>query len=350
MEIKAGIVGYGYMGHYHHKRIDETDGMSLVAVYDVDINKCDELRNTDIIIYNSLENLLLDDAIDLIIICTPNDVHAEIAIEALRHKKNVLCEKPATLSLCEMKRVIAEAKENGKIFTVHQNRRWDTDYKVVKRVINESLVGQPTTIISQTFGQRGVCFGWRADPQKGGGMVFDWGIHLIDQVLMLYPNNAVVGVYARLRSILTPVVDDYFEIELELDNDIIAHISVGTFALQEQPRWFIFGDKGTLKLNDFSGSSGGLARIRSGIQKFKRVDPNAVLGPSRTMAHLEKGDLENLPLPEVIVENNFYANLCKALNGEEAEIVTYEEMIRDMEVIEKVFESSKLGQKLKVKI
>lgn len=351
MSIKSriyyvGIVGYGYMGNFHCKKVNETDGLKLRAVFDIDEKKTEEMELKDINIYKNMEDMCTDSAIDLIIICTPNDSHAQLAIKALEHGKHVLCEKPAAMSAAELDEIINKAEKYGKLFTVHQNRRWDKDYQTVREVLAGELIGQPVTIISQTFGQRGVCFGWRADPEKGGGMLYDWGIHLIDQLLLLFPERKVKSVYARLRSILTPAVDDYFEAELEFDNETVAHISVGTFALQDLPRWFIFGDKGTLRLDDFTGTAGGVSRIKEGVKDFQRVTKNQALGPSRTMAHLEKENLENIPLPSVEGINNFYQNLLAALNKEESEIVTYDEMRRDMQVLEAVFESSAKSQKI----
>lgn len=345
----VGIAGYGYMGNFHCNRVKETDGLELRAVFDIDRTKTEKIdheAHKDIIIYQDMESLCMDEKIDLVIICTPNDSHAQLAVKALAHGKHVLCEKPAAMSLEELDLIIHTAEENDRMFTVHQNRRWDKDYQTVRKVLESGLIGQPVTVISQTFGQRGVCFGWRADPKKGGGMLYDWGIHLIDQLLILFPDSKIISVYARLRSILTPAVDDYFEAELEFDNEIVAHISVGTFALQDLPRWFIFGDKGTLRLEDFTGTSGGLSKIKEGVREFKRVTKNQALGPSRTMAHLEKENLEDLPLPVAEGENKFYENLVAALRNEKSDIVTYREMRRDMQVLEAVFESSAKAQRI----
>ncbi len=340
--IKAGIIGFGYMGNFHMNRMRKMNGMEPYAAFDIDGTKLLDAKEEGLLIYNELSSFLNDDEIDLVVICTPNEVHAELAIHALNAGKHVLCEKPATMSVAELEEVLESARRNNRIFTTHQNRRWDNDYKVVKQIVKEQTIGGITTILSQTFGQRGVCFGWRADPEKGGGMMYDWGVHLIDQLLMLFDDRKVISVYARLRSILTPVVDDYFELELEFERDVVAHISVGTFALQNVPRWFVFGDKGTLKLDDFSGTKGGISKIKDNIRGFRRVAQNASLGPSRTMAHLEKENFEDIYLP--VVEDTpyeFYRNLIASIKGEETQVVTPEQMLRAMKVIETAFESSK---------
>lgn len=347
--VKAGIIGFGYMGHFHLKRSLEVEGIEVIATYDISEEKMQEAKSEGLLIFDTVDELLCLKELSLIIICTPNNFHKFYAIKALEAGKNVLCEKPATMNAEEAKEIVACADRNGKFFTVHQNRRWDKDYLVVKEVYASQEIGEFTTINSWTYGQRGVCYGWRADSISGGGMLFDWGVHLIDQILQLYAGHRIKKVYGRLVSVLTPVVDDYFEVKLIFDNDVCANISVGTFALQPTPRWFVFGDRGTLKLDDFSGTEGGVARIKGSVKGFESVKGHKSLGPSRTMAHLEPENLETLVLP--VIEDKtyeFYKNLVLAVRGEAEPCVKHEEVIRLMEVVDLIFKSSERGEMLTV--
>lgn len=349
--IKVGIVGFGYMGHFHLNKANEMEGFEVVAAFDSNPDKLMDAQKAGLKACSTMKELLAIEDIDLIIIATPNQMHAKYAIEALNAKKHVLCEKPATMNCEEAKQVVECANKNERIFTVHQNRRWDLDYMVVQKVKEEKEIGSFTTIESRTYGQRGVCFGWRADPEAGGGMLYDWGVHLIDQILQLFPTNKVVSVYGRLLSVLTPVVDDYFEVKLRLDNEVCANVSVGTFALQDLPRWFVFGDRGTLKLDDFTGNRGGAARIKGTVKGFESVIGHKNLGPSRTMAHLEPENFEKLNLP--IVEDKsmeFYRNLLGAIRGEEELYVTQEDILRLMSVVDAVFLSAAQEDIIKVSI
>lgn len=345
--IKVGIIGFGYMGNFHLNHFKEIEGVDVVSAYDIDSEKLLDAKDAGLITYATLEDFLAQ-TIDLVVVATPNDSHKDLVLACLNSGKHCLCEKPVAMNVEELEEMIACAKHNNLIFTVHQNRRWDKDYLVVKEAIASGKIGNVTTIISQTFGERGVCFGWRAIPENGGGMVYDWGIHLFDQLLMLFGSRKVISVYSRLRSILTPSVDDYFEVELEFEEDIVAHISVGTFALQKCPRWFVFGDKGTLKLDDFSGEKGGMTKIKDNIRKFKRVNTSSVHGPSRTMAHLEREDIEEIELPKVERDElYFHKNLIDSILGKATIEVKHEEMQRDMKLIQAVFESSKTGEKVR---
>ena len=141
--VRAGIVGFGYMGRFHLRKSRLCPEMEVVAVYDVDKSKAGEARQEGLISTHSLEELLAMD-LDLILVCTPNDSHRDITIAALKAGKNVMCEKPATLSAAEAEEVVAAAESMGLFYTIHQNRRWDHDYLQVKKVL-EDLPGHSDT-------------------------------------------------------------------------------------------------------------------------------------------------------------------------------------------------------------
>lgn len=348
--VNAGIIGFGYMGHFHLNKVRQLPDAQVVAAYDVDAQRLEDARENGLTAYDSLEAFLARPDMTLVFVCTPNNVHAQLAIACLKAGKNVMCEKPVTMNSAELEQVITAAEESGKIFTVHQNRRWDVDYLMVRQVVEQGVIGQPTTIQSRVYGQRGVCFGWRADPKAGGGMLYDWGIHLIDQFLGLFRGHQVTSVYARLQSILTPAVDDSFELQMIFDNNVCAKVQVGTFCLQDAPRWFVYGDRGTLKIDDFTGQTGGMARIRGQVQGFDSVFGKN-LGPSRTMAPLKPEYVETLPLPQVETDPlAYHRNLIAAAQGLEAPIVSHADMRRDMLVVDAAFESSRRNEVIKLSI
>lgn len=348
--LKVGIIGFGYMGNFHYEKISHFDGIEVTCAFDNNEEKLNNAESNGLKIYRTLEDFLKED-LDLVVIATPNQWHEKYAVAAMKAGKNVLCEKPATMSVAEMEHIIAVSKETGKFFTVHQQRRFDPDYRVVKDIVNSGEIGKITTIESRVLGERGVCFGWRADPESGGGMLYDWGVHLIDQILQLYPEEMVVSIYARVLSVLTPAVDDLFEITLNLSNGVCAKVNVGTFALQKLPRWFVFGDRGTLKLDDFSGVEGGVARIKGEVQGFESVVGQKVLGPSRTMAPLKPEYLEKIDLPkEEDMTLEYWRNIVASLNGKESPYVTPDQILRQMKIVEASFESAEKDEVIKVNI
>lgn len=98
MVVKAAIIGLGYMGHFHRDKLKMLDGVELVAVYDQDESKLAEALSLGLKPYSTLDTMLDSPEIDLVLICTPNDVHASLAEAALRHGKHVMCEKPVTMN------------------------------------------------------------------------------------------------------------------------------------------------------------------------------------------------------------------------------------------------------------
>ena len=347
---KIGIIGYGYMGHFHHDKAKQFSDLEVTCAFDTVEEKRQDAQTARLTTYDNLEDFLKEDT-DLVIIATPNQWHTPYAIASMRAGKNVLCEKPATMSVKELEDIIAVCNETGKFYTVHQQRRFDPDYRVVRDVIRSGEIGKVTTIESRVLGERGVCFGWRADPESGGGMLYDWGVHLIDQILQLYPEEKVTSIYARILSVLTPAVDDLFEVTMNLSNGVCAKVNVGTFALQKLPRWFVFGDRGTLKLDDFSGTVGGAARIKGEVKGFDSVVGQKVLGPSRTMAPLKPEFLEKLELPkEEDMTMAYWTQLREAILGNKAPIVTTDQIMRQMKIVETAFESSRKNEVIKTNI
>lgn len=349
-EIKVAIVGFGYMGRFHYIKTKSLPGVRTVGIFDFDDEVKKNALEDGLKVYSSFEELIMDE-IDLVVVSTPNDSHFEYAKKALENGKNVLCEKPVVLEIKQLQELIDISEKNKLVFTVHQNRRWDKDFSVIKKVIDSKIIGDPVTIWSETFGQRGVCFGWRADPSKGGGMLYDWGIHLIDQALMLFKDKKVISIYGELRSVLTPVVDDYFEVELKFENDVTVHITMGTFALIDKPRWYMIADRGTLKIDDFSGKNGDIKKIKENVRAFARVKSNSNVGPSRTLAHLEMQNFEDTILPTPDDKPlEFWRNLIASVRGDETTYITHSEMMRDLVILNKVIESNRLQQRLEVEL
>lgn len=348
--VNVGIIGFGYMGRFHLEKARHFDHVKVISVFDTDKEKLKEAENNHLEVCRTLDGFLKTE-IDLVVIATPNQWHETYAVACMRAGKNVMCEKPAALSVQEVEHIKKCCEETGRFFTVHQQRRWDADYRAVCKVVRSGEIGKVTTIESRVLGERGVCFGWRADPESGGGMLYDWGVHLIDQILQLYETETVVSVYARILSVLTPAVDDFFEIIMMLSNGVCAKISVGTFALQKLPRWFVFADRGTMKLDDFSAKTGGVARIKREVRGFDSVVGQKALGPSRTMAPLQPEFIEHLNIPaQEDMGLEYWDNLIQAAEGTARLHVTIDQVVRQMRVVETALASAEANEVIKTRI
>lgn len=185
MGIQLGIVGYGGMGGFHHRNASKIEGVQVVGAYDIDPVRVQVAEESGLRGFSSLEDLLACEDINTVLVAVPNDCHMEICIAASNAGKHVICEKPAALNVDELDQMIAAAGRNGKLFTVHQNRRWDKDFRIVKDILDSGELGKVYSIQSRLHGSGGVMFGWRGEKKHGGGMLYDWGVHFIDQLMWM---------------------------------------------------------------------------------------------------------------------------------------------------------------------
>ena len=167
--IRVVVVGYGGMGGWHCDRIRSMEKFELAGVWDINPAKLENAREDGIFTYGSFEEVLADESVRLLVIATWNDVHKPLCIEAMRRGKNVISEKPVSMSLADLDETIAVAKETGKLFTVHQNRRWDDDYLTMKNIRDKNLLGKVFRIESRVQGSRGIPGDWRRE--KGHGSI-----------------------------------------------------------------------------------------------------------------------------------------------------------------------------------
>ena len=174
MKHQMAIIGYGGMGGWHHQNVSERiPAIHVKGAYDIRQEALDKAVHNGLYAYSSVEELLADPELDLVTVATPNNFHKDLVIRCLRAGKNVISEKPVAMNAPELEEMMAAAKESGKVFSVHQNRRWDKDYAIVKKALQSGVIGEPYFIESRVQGSRGPLFGWRGYKIDGGGMLLD---------------------------------------------------------------------------------------------------------------------------------------------------------------------------------
>ncbi len=340
MSKKIAIVGYGGMGSWHHKNIARVENLTVAGAYDIDPERLRLARENGIRGYESLDELLRGPAVDIVLVATPNHVHKELSIAALNAGKHVVCEKPAMLDSGELTQVLALAEEKGLLFSAHQNRRWDQDYNIVKAALEEGTLGSPFYIESRVQGSKGIPGDWRAEKAAGGGMLLDWGVHLIDQLLLL-DKSPVIQVTAHLMKVKYPEVDDNFKLLLKFQSGLSALVEVSTSCYVRLPRWHVSGDLGTLVINDWD-CEGKIVRAWKEPEEWGIV--NTAAGPTKTMAPRPLDSIEELPLPEADPDwADFYRNFMRATDGQDPLIVRPAESLRVMRVIDAAFRSAEEG-------
>ncbi|MCD6351580.1 MAG: Gfo/Idh/MocA family oxidoreductase [Armatimonadetes bacterium] len=328
MSIKCAVVGYGpahSMGAHHCGQIRNTEGLELVAVADVDPERAKLAGEQEgVRAYSSLTELLEKSEAELVTLVTPHDTHAPLAIEALQAGRHVITEKVMCLNTDEADRMIEAARAAGRMLSVYQNRRWDTDYVTVRSVIEAGLLGQVFDIESAVGGY-GRPRGWRGEKKHGGGMLYDWGAHLVDQVVQMVPSQPV-RVFATMQHRVWDVdVETHASVHITFADGCVAHVDVGCISWIPRHRWLVRGEAGAL----FKQTLGDDSKV----QVSTSIDSLS----SR---------IEVDPVPASW--GSYYENIAAHLLRGEELIVKPEQVRTAVAVIEAAFKSAQTGEAVAV--
>ena len=345
MKKNIAVVGYGGQGGWHANHALKSDVIALGGIFDIKEERQQAARDAGIKAYNSLDEILADNSIDIVVCATPNDVHKDIVIRSLEAGKNVVCEKPVALSIEDFDDMCEAAKKAGKLFTVHQNRRWDVDFLAIKSVIESGEIGETINIESRVHGSRGIPSDWRCLKPYGGGMVLDWGVHLIDQALMVLGFDGIESVRCTFEHITNDEVDDGFKLWINYANGKEAFIEVGTYNFIAMPRFYMRAKNGSAFISDW--------RENCKVAKCKAWHESDVV-PVQTAAGLTKtmAPRDSITLDEYELErpksdvHDYYRNFIRTAHGEDTQFVTHDQMRVVLKVIMKAFESVECGEKV----
>ena len=189
--VRVGLLGYGAIGHEHSRAVRFVDGLNLTAVCDTSEARLHaaEAAAPGIATTTDANALLERDDVDLIVVSTPPNTHASWALRAIRAGKHVIVEKPFAIRTDEADAVMAEAEATGKLAVVYQNRRFDPDHLAVRRAVDSGALGDVFQIETFVGGYDHPCNLWHSDEGVSGGAFYDWGSHVIDQILDLMPGD-----------------------------------------------------------------------------------------------------------------------------------------------------------------
>lgn len=243
--VRVGVIGYGYAGRtFHVPLLQATAGIELVAVGSSQAeNVRQALPQVDVIADPCV--LFARDDIDLVVIATPNDTHAPLAADALRAGKHVVIDKPFALNLAEARALMALADSSGRLLSVFQNRRWDSDFLAVSKAIADGEIGEVAHFKTHFDRFRPeVRARWREQAGPGAGIWYDLGPHLIDQALELF--GLPTGVSGRLAiQRQDGESPDWAHVLLDYGKpQVILHASMLVAAGSR--RFVVHGDRGSL--------------------------------------------------------------------------------------------------------
>ena len=337
MKKNIAIVGYGGQGGWHADWARKSEVLELAGIYDIRECQMELARSRGIHTYNSLADILNDKNVDIVLCATPNDVHKEIVIAAMNAGKHVVCEKPVALSVEDFDDMVAAAKKNGVYFSVHQNRRWDVDYLAIKSIIESGEIDEVINIESRVHGSRGIPSDWRCQKAYGGGMILDWGVHLIDQMLQLIPEK-IVRIYCEVTNITNDEVDDGFNLHLIFESGKRATIEVATYNFIHMPRFYMQCKKGTALIVDWQKKCQ-VAKLKAWHEKDV-IPVQTAAGITKTMAPRDEITIDSYEIERPVSDvHDFYRNFTAAIDGKAEQKIKNCEVRRVLLVMENAFKS-----------
>jgi len=337
--IRVGLIGFGFVSKtFHVPLLKGTDGYKITAVSSsrpADVSAV--LGDVDVV--SDPKALATHPDIDLVVIASPNETHAPLAELAMRAGRNVVVDKPFTITVEEARHLAAVAREKDVLLSVFQNRRWDSDFLTVQDAIRRDLIGKVVLFESRIDRYRPeVRDRWREVPGPGAGLLYDLGPHLIDQTLVLFgiPDSVQATLAKQRRGART---DDFFQIVLRY-GEMVATLEAGSLVSGGSPRFSVHGEKASVVKQKPDVQED---QLRAGVLPGSRdwgLDPDdAVLYDGAT------GDTRALKAARGD-QRGYYVALREALLGRAPNPVPPEQGASVMAIIEAAFRSEKEGRRV----
>lgn len=337
--LKVGVIGFGYVGRvFHLPYIQATEGLALHAICS---SRGDEVRKSypGVKIFDGAKAMCADDALDVVVIASPNATHRPFAEMALRAGKHVVIDKPFTTNLRDAEAVLKAARAAGKHVIVFQNRRWDSDFLAISDVVRSGVLG-PIRHVESAFDvfEPAVSNNWRFAKGEGTGRWFDLAPHLVDQALLLF--GAPERVTADIRCLRAEAgADDWFMVTLHY-RQLNVVLRGSMLARFPAPRFVIHGMKGGAVKKGLDIQEAQLVRQISPSDEAFGVDPD----PLR-LRH-QDGSTQDMPAPRGC-HRQFYALLVATLNQKSPLFISEDQMLAVMHIIEIAARSAREGRTLK---
>jgi predicted dehydrogenase len=360
-EINVGVIGYGLGGRvFHAPFVNAVSGLRLSAIMQ---RKGDEAAKAypSARIARSVEDLLGDKSIELVVVSTPNATHFELATQALEAGKHVVIDKPFAATSEQALQLGQLAASKGLLVIPFHNRRWDGDFLTVKKLIAEGVLGRLVTFEShfdrfRPIPREGT---WKEAEDPANGMLFDLGPHLVDQVLALF--GAPDAITASVRSDRDQTaIEDAFDITLHYPGangkGMLAHCSASYLACDNAPRFLMHGTCGSFRkygLDPQEPALVGGAKVPAMTSNEVWLEENSARWGVLTVAPYP-ADPATLVIREEKTEpgdyRGFYANVRDAILGKAPLAVTPQDGYRVIRLLELARESSTKACTLPVRL
>jgi scyllo-inositol 2-dehydrogenase (NADP+) len=336
--INTGLCSFGMSGLvFHSPFLTINPHFNFYAVWERTKNLAEE-KYPHVKTYRTLEAMLADDLLELVIINTPNYTHYEYAKKSLEAGKHVIVEKPFTIDVQQAMDLIGIAKKQNKVLSVYQNRRYDSDYKTIKKVLSENLLGELVEVEMHFDRYREELSPkeHKETPGPGAGILYDLGSHLIDQALQLFGKPEKI--FADIR-IIRPQskVDDYFELLLYYPK-LRVRLKASYIVREALPGYILHGLKGSFIKPKTDVQE---TLLKEGVIPGKKdwgTEPETEKGLLHT-------DIKGKEVIEFITSeqgnyNDYYQAMYEAIRNNQPVPVTAEEGAEVVKIIMASFKSS----------
>ena len=248
--LGVGILGYApSVGRLHGCGAAATPGLQLSGACDLSLERLDQARADfpGIKTYSSAAALAADPAIDLVIIATAPNTHAQLSIEMMQAGKHVICEKPLALTRAEADAMRAAAQRNMVHLSCHQNRRWDQDYLAIRQAVKAVLIGDLFYMETFVGGFSHPCGYWHSHAPVSGGTSYDWGGHYLDWIVSLMPGRVQsVRATSHKRVWHDVTNNDQERLQLRFAGGQEAEFMHSDIAAARKPKWYLLGTAGAI--------------------------------------------------------------------------------------------------------
>ncbi|MDE8034186.1 Gfo/Idh/MocA family oxidoreductase [Actinobacillus equuli subsp. equuli] len=341
--INVALAGAGYSSRVFHVPFFKQDArFQIVKVFERTTNNA-QLWLPEVETVRSFDALLSDE-VDLVVITTPNQTHYEMVKSALLAGKHVLVEKPLVASAAEALELEQLAKQQNVVLYVYQNRRWDSHIATAKEVLAKNLVGEVVDceIRFDRYAKGKNVKVWKEAGDRGTGLVYDLGVHLIDQAVYLFGKPQAVFADIRYQHD-EALVDDNFDVHLYYADGLKVALQASKYAREPSPAFVLHGKNGSYMKQATDSQE---AHLSKGVQPIGNwnAEPETEWG----VLHTEiDGEVIRKPYPNAQASyQNLVDDLYRVLTAGSEPIVKLEEVTLVLRIIEAAFESANKGQKI----
>jgi scyllo-inositol 2-dehydrogenase (NADP+) len=338
-QVGVGIIGFGRIGAEHAGWMARANGVRPVAVADGTPARQDLAQRRGLRAYTTVEQLLDDRDVRAVLVATPNAMHHEQVGAALAAGRHVMVEKPMAMYLRQSRAMVEDAAARELVLSVFHNRRWDLDYLTVRQAVQGGVFGRLLNVESR-LGQWSSCVGpaareyhpnWRNEAAFGGGGLYDWGSHFVDQLWRLVWPAKPVRVFAQMRgNVWSRDCDDFARVCIDFDNGVAGLVEINTTTTLPLPRWHLDGT---------AGSARAPHSLKFSLEKWAEVDFTPAAGRAERRLELAVGGLN---------EVDIWKQFAAAVRGEGPPAVDPWSVLGTMALLDAARQSAREGRAVDV--